>query len=401
MSATVKREPASERRSLPEIIRTTFAVEGEDRRNLLELAVIFVAVIASVYLVGWVAWKTWGLPEGAPVSLIQSVFDRWDVLNYELIAQYGYKVSEQHPVWFPALPAIMRVGHWFGLPYWLAGTIAVLVCAAVLTWAFYHLVRLDYGPEVARQATLFLLIFPASFFLYVPYTEAIFMMFAVGSFYCARKRYWAGAAILAGCASGVRSTGMFLLPALAVEYLSSVGWNWRQVRPDAAWLVLAPAGLVVYMIYSAIRLDDALAFVHAQDKVVHLETIKAQSGFPDFIESVLNRPRLLWVSQSQTEVYMNAIALAGIAFFLLTFAGMLYYRIRASYIVFTLPAVFAALPVGRIDSMNRYILYGFPMFIVMALVAQRWPYLRTPWVCVSLAVLYLSAVRFATNEWAG
>jgi hypothetical protein len=383
------------------VTQRLFSPDPEDRGNLVQIALIFATLVASVYFVGWVAWQTYGLAPGTPEALIDSVFDRWDVVNYELIARDGYGAAEHYAVWFPALPGLMRIGDWFGIPYWLTGTLIVIPCAAAMAWLFYHLVRIDFGPAISRDATVFLLVFPSAMFLFVPYTEAMFMLLAVASFYFARQRNWAAAAIAAGLSTGVRSTGMFLAPALLVEYLASVDWQPRRIQADVAWLALCPLGLFAYMGFLEWRLDDALAFYHQQDNVPHAETIAAQKGLIDFIPSLIDDVRVIYLTESGSERYTNIAGLVGISFFVASLGGMLYYRIRASYIVFSVLAVAASLPLGRLDSLNRYILYAFPMFIVLALLAERWPQARTPWLVLSLGLLYLSVVRFATGYWAG
>lgn len=379
----------------------TLSLTPEDRRNLIELAFIFVALVAAMYVTGYIAWKTWGVADGSPTSLMHSIFDRWDVLNYEIIAQYGYDVSNYHASWFPAMPLVMRGGHAIGLSYWLAASIVVLVCAAGLTYVFYRLVRLDFAPDTAREATILLLISPSSFFLFVPYTEAMFLLFAVASFYCARKRNWAAAAALAGVASGVRSAGMFLLPALAIEYFASLDWQWRRVKPDIAWLALAPAGLAAYMVYSEIELHDALAFYHSLDRVPHAESLPVRHGFPDFIRSLVDDVRTIIISHSVNEIYASVAGVITLGLFGLAFLGMLYYRLPNSYTFFSACAALSSLPTGRLESVNRYALAAFPMFIVLALGLKRWPMARTPVIVASLALFFLGTVRFATFEWAG
>ncbi len=96
--------------------------------------------------------------------------------------------------------------------------------------------------------------------MYIPYAEGPFMLLAVASFLLARRGQWAGAALLAGLASGVRITGVFLAVALAVEYLHQRGWQWRRIGPDATWLLLAPLGLLAYMGYLWIEFTTRCSF---------------------------------------------------------------------------------------------------------------------------------------------
>ncbi|HUF54166.1 MAG TPA: glycosyltransferase 87 family protein [Dehalococcoidia bacterium] len=396
---------ASDQTNLASRVLTSFKLSSldnaVDRRNLKIIALLFAALAATTYAVGWLAWKTYGLPKDAPTSLTHTIFDRWDVLNYVLIAENGYGASEHHVVWFPAMPGLMRLGDYVGIAPWLTGTVVILACALVLTLAFYALSRLDFAPGVSRDATIFLLVFPTCFFLFVPYTEAMLLVLVVASFYCARQGHWMLAAVLAGLASGVRITGLFIGPALLVEYLHQKEWRWREVRPDIAWLALAPAGLMVFMAYLWVQFDNPLEWYDRQFDFPRLETEETKGGVIRFIPSLIEEVRLIWDSPVFGEQVQNGGGAIGLAVFIALFAGMLYFRLRPSYIAFAAMAGFIPLMAGRLESVNRYIIAAFPMFMVMGLIVERWPAVKTPLIAVFLGFFFLLVVRFSTYEWAG
>jgi Gpi18-like mannosyltransferase len=370
-----------------------------DRRNLKLLGSLFLGLAASVYAVGYAAWKVLGLAQGSPEALVHSVFDRWDVLNYIIISHDGYQ-NPHYIVWFPSLPLVERLGTQAGIAPWVTGTILVLACAALLTVAFYALSRLDFDATVSRDATVFLLVFPSSFFLFIPYTEAIFLLLAVSSFYFARTGKWPLACLAAGLAGGIRITGLFLGPALLVEYMQQKDWRWRDIRPDIVWLAITPAGTAAYMTYLWVKFDDALAFFHAERDFPRLESIQSRGGF-HFLFSLIDQARVIITTPSLGEGVQNGAGLAGLLIFLVLFALMLRYRLRWSYVIFAALAGFSPLEVGRLESMNRYIIAAFPIFMVIGIVVGKYPRTRAPLICGCLALFFLSAVRFATYNWAG
>ena len=65
--------------------------------------------------------------------------------------------------------------------------------------AIYYLARLDLAAGRARRAVLLATIFPFAFFFGVVYTESVFLLFTVASFYVFRTRRWA----LGGCCGAV------------------------------------------------------------------------------------------------------------------------------------------------------------------------------------------------------
>jgi hypothetical protein len=376
-------------------LRERLQLSDVDTHNLKQLAALFVGVIASLYAVGFVSWKIFGVAAGSPTGLIHSIYDRWDVLNYMLIARDGYG-SEYHFVnWFPPVPVVMRTAIWAGISPLYTATFVVLVLALVTVLVMYLLVRLDHGPELSRNAALYLMIFPPAFFLYVPYNEAFLLVSVVTSFYFARRRMWPLAGMAAAVASGTRVPGVLIGVGLAVEYASSIDWNWRNVRTNVLWLALTPVGLFVYMTYLYFAVDDPIAFYTRVHDIPHAETIAAHSGLTHFIPSILQDIRTIWITRSINEFTLNVTGLAGLVYWGCALAAMVWLRMRASYIAYSAIIMAPALWVGRLDALNRYALPAFPMFIAVAILTDRYPNLRYPYLAASLGLLYVTGGLFA------
>jgi hypothetical protein len=365
-----------------------------DTRNIALITVAFAAIVSSVYLVGWIAWQVLGLSEGAPGGLIHSVYDRWDVLNYELIAENGYGSARHFVAWFPPAPVVMRSAIWLGISPLYTATAVVLALALASAIVLYFIARLDHGPELSRDAAIFLLIYPPAFFLYVPYNEAFLVFATVSAFYCARRCVWPLAGLMAGLASGTRMPGLIVGVGIAVEYAHSVDWNWRRIRPDVLWLGLAPLGLLVYMTYLYFAFDDPLAWYHRFRDIPHIETLPVRSGPIHFIPSLIDDIRTIWITRSVNEFVLNTTGLAGLIFWLSALAAMIWLRLRPSYIAFSVLIMGPALYYGRLDALNRYTLPAFPMFIALAMVLQRVRVMRVPYMVTSLALLYTTGVLF-------
>lgn len=373
-----------------DLIRT-----DEDARNIAIITVAFALVVASVYLVGWIAWQTFGLAAGSPAGLVHSVYDRWDVLNYELIAHNGYGSARHYPAWFPPEPVVMRLAIWLQQSPLYAATAVVLALALASCVVLYLLTRLDHGPEQSRDASLLLLVYPASLFLFIPYNEAFLVFATVTAFYFARQRMWPLAGLMAGLASGTRMPGLIVGVGIAVEYAHSLDWDWRRVRADALWLGLAPLGLLLYMTYLYFAFDDPLAWYHRFREIPHLETLPVRSGPIHFIPSLIDDIRTIWITHSTNEWISNVSGLAGLLYWLCALVLMIWLRLRPSYIAFSVLIMGPALDYGRLDAFNRYTLPAFPMFIAFAVLIQRYPIMRAPYIAMSLGLLYLTGSLFA------
>lgn len=362
-----------------------------------ELSLVWLAIAGSVYLSGYVAHHmfgtaSWAISEGFPP---QGIFGRWDVLNYIRIAEEGYVgAPDYHAVWFPGLPLLMALGSRAGIAPLTTGTAVALLSGALLVQAFYRLALLDLPRDVAKYSVLALLLFPSSFFLFIAYPESPFLLLAVGAFWAARRGHWALAGLLAALASGLRITGVLLAPALLLEYLYAAGWRWRAIRADILWLALAPSGMVAYMGYLAYEFGNPLRFYTAQS--VQFDRTVGASGLQRLIDDI----KLLLSSADFETGLPIFLGLVALALFAAALPLMVRLRIRISYLAFAVLSIAAPLATGRPDSMNRYILAAFPIFFVMGHFSSRFVALR-PLGAIFVALIALSAVRFASYYWVG
>ena len=148
------------------------------------------------------------------------IWNRWDALNYQKLAQFGYGATgDLQPllVFYPLFPWSVRLLAFVTRDYlvsaFIVSTIASLVAAIVLL----RLVELDHSKELAHRAVWFLFIFPTSYFLHIGYTESLFLALALSSIYAARTERWLMAGVFAALACFTRPNGIVLLPVLIVE----------------------------------------------------------------------------------------------------------------------------------------------------------------------------------------
>ncbi|MBA2792744.1 MAG: hypothetical protein H0U32_01970, partial [Thermoleophilaceae bacterium] len=165
----------------------------------------------------------------------------------------------------------------------VAANLVALAALLGALYLLYRLVCLELGRRVAAPTLLLLCAFPGSLFFGAPYSESLFLLASVGAFYAARTGRWTWAGTAAAAASGTRSAGLLLLVPLAILYLYGPrtdrpekpalhdrGWR-ASMRPvhalrvDAAWLLLAPAGLVAYAAYLGLTQGDPFAFASVQE----------------------------------------------------------------------------------------------------------------------------------------
>lgn len=235
---------------------------------------LFVAV--RLLLTGWMALMVAMLPppaaadeairpylgepplrEGA-AGLLLGPWQRFDTQHYLRIARDGY-ASAADSVFPPLYPLLVRAGGALlggGAAARLAAALLIANAAALgLLLLLYRVVTAELGEAHAARTLLYLALFPTGFFLFAAYTESLFLLLALGSFWAGRRgRFWLAGA-LGFLAAATRLTGWVLAIPLAYEWL-------RRHRPAMAalWAGSArPTRLRALAAYAARRALPAAA----------------------------------------------------------------------------------------------------------------------------------------------
>ncbi len=335
---------------------------------------------------------------------------RWDAAHYLRIAAYGY-TSGPETAFFPLYPLLMASGGpgvgslAFGLGLSLGAALGGLLL-------LHRLVRIDFGPRVAAATISIVAWFPGSLALSGVYTESLFLLLSVGSVYFARSGGWARAGMLGALAAATRSAGILLVVPLLLVY----GWGPRADReegsPDAVarrsgrryrldrsvlWIALVPLGLIAYSLYLNHIRGEPLGFVGAQggwDRVVAplagipMAAWKALQGLTGFLPGVGPDSPL---APSGPLVGLRNTALLGFLLLALWLLRESWRRLPAAYTAYA--AVALALPLSApaadepLESLPRFMVVIFPLWIALALWALERERSRMRWILGGFAVL--------------
>jgi hypothetical protein len=337
---------------------------------------------------------------------------RWDAVWYLRIADTGYGDSEPRAAFFPLYPLLIRAvatpaggseGALLVASY--AVSLAAFLGALVL---LHRLVSLELGRRFAAPTLLLLAVFPAALYFGAPYAESLFLAVSVGAFYAARSGHWAWAGACAAAASGTRSAGLLLALPLALLW-----WDSRDRRGrDAAWLLLAPAGVLAYAAWLGLVEGDALRFLDIQDAWSRELTVPL-AGAWDGLTAAFDGLRQL-ASGRRSPVYfeeaagdpfriaaINIILFVSLVFALVSCAGVLrrlplaYGAYVASALV--LPLSFPVKP-QPLMSLPRFLAVLFPIFMWLALVSEE-RRVTARVVAVSAIGLGLFTAQYASWHW--
>jgi len=304
----------------------------------------------------------------------------------------------------------------FGGRNLVAGWTVSLLCFYLALFFFYKLIKLDFSEKITKRALVYLLLFPTAFFFSMIYTESLFFLFIIGSFYFARTRRWWVAGIFGGLASATRLPGIFLFPALLVEWWqqkSVTSGQWSVVRKKPITnhpvlpagrqslitlipLLLIPFGLIYYMRFLVINFGDSLMFIHVQkffgagrsaDRMILLYQV-----FWRYF-------KMLVTVEKNTLTYFVVVLefLTGIGFLVLTI--FTYFRRWYSYLVFMALAYIAPTLTGTFLSLPRFVLVLFPGFILLSLWAEKYRWVKIIYPFLTIPLLILCLLLFTRGFW--
>lgn len=335
-------------------------------------------------------------PAGSVFDLVFSPLAKWDAQHYLAIAWDGYVESHaglppvaNRPAFFPLYPGITHVLSGFGSS---PGVILIVSYAVSLSSFFaalvliHRLAAIELGERYATPALMLLAFFPAALFFGIPYTESLFLLLAAAAFVAARMGNWPLAGLAIALASATRSQGILLLAPVALFYLYGPradrdpapqrGLLPRYpIRPDAAWLLLAPLGLIVFSVYFKLTLHDALAWQHVQE-VFGRHPIDPVSGLWAAI-----REFGISIEQAVTGKYHEPIVdhwnvLQFVVFVFALIGGIAALRMLpvaygAWVLVSLVPMLVSQAPVSPLWSAPRFIAVLFPIFFWLAVLCER------------------------------
>lgn len=255
----------------------------------------------------------------------------------------------------------------------------------------HKLLKLDYKDNVVFQTILLLLVFPTSFFFVSIYTESLFLLLSLLSFYSVRKGNYFRAGLFGALLTATKFVGIAILPALILEFLMREKITnlklFKQKLLKLLPILLAPLGLISYMYYNSFKWGNSFFFVKAQEEFANNRSSSSIILFP---QTIIRYFKIFFtVSPSQFEFW---VALLEFSAFI--FASIMLYvaykkGVRVTYLVFAALCFLIPASTGTFTSIPRYILTMFPIFIALALIQDKKFKLIYGIVCSALLFLLL------------
>jgi hypothetical protein len=354
---------------------------------------VYFVVRLLISFVGVFAFSAVPGTHGAPVAegyaydefsktedLLYGLWERSDSLWFYHIARDGYVSGSPDAVFFPLYPMCIRFVHTVtGLSFHLSGLLVANFFLVIALIFLYRLVRFEFDEETAKKTLWYQILYPGSLFLFIGYSESLFLACVVASFYYARKGEWLKAGIAGGLLSLTRHVGFtvalplgieFLLQRLKPGYFKGVGENvlrgsFKERWATGAFLFLIPVFLSAYLIYQQILSGDALIWVKGHghwNRESHFPWDTLLSGIKQAIWFSGAHPGGMYVLEAACAVFALAFGLAIFSVLTPSYGVM--------WFLFYVPALCSPFTGRMLMSFCRIIVVIFPLFIVLARIVK-------------------------------
>jgi hypothetical protein len=359
-------------------------------RSLVEICSFFTSTRLLVLLIGWlsslVILKSGYY--GNPQSIVD-LFVRWDSGWFLSIIQNGYSYVPGKPsnvAFFPLYPSLVKIFSFGFADVRIPGIVLSNVALLLAMIYLFRLVKLDYqNTKIPLNSVVFALIFPASFFFSIFYSESLFLFLTVACFYYARRNRWFLSSLFGFFAALTKALGVFIFIPILIEYLAPTSFKdlkFSKIKKDILYLLLIPAGLLTYMTYLYIKFNEPLAF---------LKTETAWSR--GFAPGILTLKSLLSYDPFYKFTFLGFLVLP-----ILMLVYLIYSKVRISYIVYTAVQLFIILSWSLLESLPRYLSVLFPIYIGFAIMAKN-RFWEDTIKLFSVCLLTLFVILFVNGYW--
>lgn len=342
---------------------------------------IFIVWLVCLLIISYLGFST--LPHSEKLSNdFPGSFSNWDGGHFLAIAQKGYQENFQY-AFFPFYPLVVKSLAQFTNSFLLSGVLISLLSFYFGIQFLYKLICKDFDKKIAQKAITALVFFPTSFYFLTAYSEGLFFLLVVLTFYFLRSNKLFLATIFASLASSTRLVGLAVVLALILEVQLTIGINKKN------WFVLlAPLGFLIYAYVLYHQTGDPFYFLTAE-KHWQRQLAVPIFGFWDTIKNITTGGFLA--------SHVNPVLDLIFAIFGLGLAIRSFRFLPISYSVYAFVSIALPLFTPTLSSVPRFLLPIFPIFILLGLIKNN--FFNQFYQVLSLMLLTIFTVLFINGFW--
>jgi len=335
----------------------------------------------------------------SPTKYFANIFPMWANFNgtdFLTMAAHGHVIPGNLGSLYsfaPLYPWLINTLNLVVHNFLASGLLISNLAFCLALYFLYRLFRLDYKEVISKLAIFLILIFPTAFFFGSVYAESVFFLFSILSFYFARKHHFLLAGIFAVLTTLTNIFGIFLWPALALEFYLAYGKKINQTFfLELTWFTLPFLTLVSYLRLQFFRTGVSIISVFTQAIVGPSQVTNKIV----LIYQVFFRYAKMFILMKHTDPLFITVSLellVGLGFLVLLIFSLK--KIRPSYWLYCLPLYFLPTLTGTFSGLPRFVLILFPLFGYLAVFLDRChPYLRYLYFLVSFILSFLAISLF-------
>ncbi len=295
----------------------------------------------------------------------------FDGVHYLNIASFGYTTDGR---FFPLYPTTIRLvslflresGVYSG-SHFFSGLFVANTAFLLALFFLYRLIKNEYSVKTSRWVIFFLLSFPTAFFFGSLYSESLFLLFLVLSFYLANQKKYLLGGIFGGLLAITRLSGIFIWPALIYQFLVMNFKKNAEGLKNLSWLIIfPPLGLLSFGYYSYLKFGKFFNFIYSHGQQANSREVD-KIIFP--LQTVYRYFKIIAETNfSQFEWWIAILEFLAFLYFLVLFYFAWKLAVKKSYLIFSFLSFLLPVLSGTFSGLPRYILVLFPLYIVLALI---------------------------------
>lgn len=354
-------------------------------KKLAGIVTVFVLLVTSIAAIGYFLLPSRLGPSSFVPAPYRSNFLLWSSANFDgehylRIASEGYQVvmGQSEYAFFPLYPLLINLVSLSGLSYFISARLISLV-ALVLFVHFLWRWLARYTPNPVGLSWL-LLLSPGAVFLLSLYTEPLFLLFAVLTFYWGDNKLWGKAILATALATATRVNGIFLVIFLLLK-----------MGKHKLASLLGLSGLAGYMVYLGSVTGDPLAWYRAQAGWGKNNATSPFSTLTSYLRALTTEfvPDL-----THLVVAIELTVALVLVYLLIRFWQKV--KIDPAYKWYALGTLALPLATGSLGSLPRFSLALFPLLLVVPAFSSR---ARKLYYVTSTVIVAIGIILFTRGYW--
>ena len=344
-----------------------------------------VSFVISILVLGLISSQVFLNPRISEIGLFEA-WSIWDSPHYLDIADNWYVSEGEDANWIvflPLYPLLIRIiDTVLPLGILFSGYLVSFLSTVAASVAFYKLLLLDNPKKTALMSLAALLLFPTSFFLFLPYPESIFLALVLLTFYFARKGNFILASIFAMLCTATKIAGLALIPVIFTEIILHHTRISKQANfYKMFWVLNLPIlGFLAYLWINYATHGD----------IFYFQTVQSANWGTEF-SPVISGINQAWGftgdPEFETRMYLGFGQIGAFVLALLTTIYS-FFKLRRSYFVYSAAFLLIYSSMSFWLSFPRYILSLFPLFIIVGIIAKNRMF-AVLWLTLSLILLFV------------